>query len=305
MKDARILHLRIRATADNRMSAGAFRLYVRILDWRYQTRYAPADAEFGISWRELAFWYDNNSEESISDKQTIYAWLRELVLCGYLFYNGRKGCPAKGCYRLNCNPPDPYLPLFDWGGISLLPQRLGVGGKTRQLDGGKTRQLDGGKTRHAVGGKNRPPINSYSLREEMYKTKGKKLSSLRSEVRGEVSSSLRSKMNPPLAPDDGQDASAVPKKQSHVEGRALSSPDNPSATSGTGGTIPPGRGRKAPADSPTDYVLIMARSYIEQKHLEMLEHRHVEALLKAGEKIPLVIIEKFSDLCEAHNPLPG
>lgn len=149
----------------------------------------------------------------------------------------------------------------------------------------------------------------------MIKTKGKKIqarSARTGDSRGRKSSSLRSTGTPPLTLSDGQDASAVPdsdgsSKHSHVEDRALSHPDNLSATSGTGGTIPPARGRNPAARSSQDEVVALhsARFTIEQGCAYQLTERHVRALLKAGDTLPPEVAEKFAALCDEFNPMPG
>src|SRR5437879_1178477 len=108
MKDKRIWAFKRRAEEDNLITAGACRLILRISSWRYCTKHHPADAEFSLSWRHIAAWYDNEGPEVIKNKRTIYGWLREAVLNRYLHYNGRKGCPGQSCYRLDLDyNPEP------------------------------------------------------------------------------------------------------------------------------------------------------------------------------------------------------
>jgi hypothetical protein len=308
MKDKRIWPFKRRAEEDNLISAGACRLILRISSWRYCTKHHPADSEFSLSWRHMAAWYDYDGPEAIKDKETIYGWIRELVHHRFLNYRGRKGCPAQSCFQIDLDYKPERLWLFDWAAEQasrIVQQPPSVGGKTPQLDGGKTPQLDGGKTPPSVGGKNRPPHNLYSLREEMYperkKLQARSARAARSGGKNVGSLRSRGKGTPPLPLSDGQDASAVPtptapSKKSHAEDRALSHPDNPSAAARTGGTIPPDRGRKAPVSPAMDTSLHTARVYVEMQTPHYLEERHVAALLKAGEPVPIAAQRKFPKL---------
>ena len=171
MKDKRIWPFKRRAEEDNLITAGACRLLLRIASWRYCTKHHPADAEFSLSRRHMAAWYDYDGPETIKNRKTIYDWIRELVRNRYLFYNGRKGCPAQSCYKLDLDYKPEPMTLFNWGAeqasqiVSIAPP---VDRKTGQLDDQETGQLDGRKNGKQVGRKIRPPKYSYSLREEMY-----------------------------------------------------------------------------------------------------------------------------------------
>jgi hypothetical protein len=206
MKDSRIFAIKLRAEKDNLITAGACRLFLRIATWRYCIKDAPADATFALSWADVARWYGANEPESVRNKRTVYGWMRELIHNRYLHYNGLKGCPAKSCYRLEFYFPQP-LTLLDWA-ANRAPQHTSltvehgellevqVGQKTTQLVGRKTTQLVGRKTTQQVVQKTAPPKYSYSLREEMYNTEGKKsqAGSAGTGNEGEgINSSLRSK----------------------------------------------------------------------------------------------------------------
>jgi hypothetical protein len=218
VKDARIFQFKLRAEKDNCISNGARALILRICTWRYGVKYHPADAEFALSWREMAAWFGIGEIASVKHKDTIYRWLRELVLNQYLHYNGLKGSPATACYRLTFHTPKPDW-LFDWASSRGAIIWTSVGGKNSQLDGGKNSQLDGGKNsqlvggnnHQPVGGKNQPPHIGYFPSGRKVNTTGKKIearsarerrgedemASLRSgETKEEIDCSLRSKRRP-------------------------------------------------------------------------------------------------------------
>lgn len=212
MKDSRIFPLKLRAERDNLITAGACRLFQRLASWRYRVKDAPADAEWSLSWRDMAGCFGAGPEK-IKRPETIYAWLRELVLHRYLFYCGIHGCPGRSCYRIQFYFPERET-LFEWV-ASRSPrhtQLVVIEGILQDSVSGKNRQLVGGKNRQLVGGKNRAPIYSYSLREEMYNPEGRNSrpaspaqadeggsnGSLRSnEKAGEETGSLRSKGSAP------------------------------------------------------------------------------------------------------------
>ncbi|HMP83238.1 MAG TPA: hypothetical protein PKA41_11105 [Verrucomicrobiota bacterium] len=307
MKDKRIWDFKRRVEEDNLISAATCRMLLRIASWRYCTKNHPADAEFGLSAPEIASWYDYDSPEAIKDPETIYAWIRQAVFNRYMIYCGKKGCPGKSCYRLDLDYKPEPLTLFNWAA----DQGSMVTGKTPALVTGKTPALVTGKTRRQDAKKNPPPIIKYSLREEMYKTKGKKFSGgKRRQVtkRGRVGS-LRSTGTAPLPLGDGQDASAVPtasagRKQSHAGDKALSPPDNLSTASGTGGTNPPGaHGRKAVRSLSPEHLLFFARNRIATGKEDTLTEEHVIALLEAGDTLPVCVAEKFAAVCERFNPV--
>jgi hypothetical protein len=212
MKDKRIFPLKLRAERDNLLTAGACRLFLRLASWRWRVKDAPAEAEWSLSWRDMAGCFGDGPER-VNKKDTVYTWLRELVLHRYLHYCGLKGCPARSCYRLEFYFPERET-LFEWAS-SRSPQHTqlmviegvlqpdAVGRKIGQLVGRKNSQLVGRKNSQLVGRKNGPPIYTYSLREEMYYTKGKKFEprcARKVETTGEGNSSLRSKAPPVEAP---------------------------------------------------------------------------------------------------------
>jgi hypothetical protein len=324
MKDKRIWEFKRRAEEDNLITAGACRLILRIASWRYCTKHHPADSEFSLSWRSMAAWYDNDGPERVKRKETIYGWMRELVMARYLHYNGRKGCPAQACYRLDLDHKPERLTLFDWAaerGDQVVKKSLvrdagsgvAVGGKNRQLEAGKNRQLDGekkqpledGKNRQPVGGKNRAPINRYSLREEMIRPKGRNGGAARRQLRkNDLAGSLRSSEGEAgLTHGSGKVASTVPaKKESPSEDRATLRSDL-SADGRAGGSSPPGRERKLPP-SPAGLTreqrhsvsLHTAKLCLETGAHHHLGIDHVAALVREGIEVPPDVLRKFPAL---------
>lgn len=336
MKDARIWPFKRRAEEDNLITAGACRLILRLASWRYCTKHHPADAEFSLSWRHMAAWYDNEGPETIKNEKTIRRWLRELVLNKYLHYNGRKGCPAQSCFRLDLEYQPEPLTLFNWGAeqasqVVTVSPKMGalvspkIGAQVRQKTGGPVHQKSGEPVRPKI----RAPQYRYSLREEMYPER-KKLSgaqrrrlkrknqvgSLRSkESQGDLMARSARNPEPPLSLCGGNGASTVPpSKKSHVGDKATSPPDDLSTTSRAGAASPPRDAQKktarpssrtVSADADDATALHAARHYVASDSTQYLTERHVRALLKAGETIPRVAAEKFAALLEQHNPVPA
>ncbi len=307
MKDKRIWEFKRRAEEDNLITAGACRLILRIASWRYCTRHHPADGEFSLTWRDMAAWYDHEGPEAIANEKTIYRWVRELVTNKYLFYNGVKGCPAQSCYRLDLEYKPECLWLFDWAAEhanKIVPKAPLDTPKKGELDTPKKGESVLRKIGETVRPKIRAPKYSYSLREEMKYPKGKKLEprvARKGNNRKVGLSSLRSGETPPLSLCDGQEvATWSPSKQSHAQDSALSSPDNTSGACRTGGSKPPGRSRKTPASPSASNLaktsLYAARGYVTQGAVYLMEQRHVEALIEAGDKVPAEVREKFSKL---------
>lgn len=317
MRDSRHSALKVQAASDNRLSAGAFRLYIRILDWRYFTKHAPAHAEFALSWRQYAIWYDTTGPEVIRDKDTIYAWLAELISCKYVQHCGR-GDRNTSIYKINYEVPHHGLPLFDHYGVHVeanpRPRQSNFGKNVQRAVervAGKIPQLVAGKIQKLVGGKIPAPLLKYSLREEM-STKRKKLNgSLRSAgTKGKLSArSARSGDTMDLSLGSGNGASAVPpkRKQLRPEDRATLGSDL-SAASKAGAASPPGDARKKSVRPPSltpEQALFFARAKVANGHSSTLEEIHVLALLEAGDTIPREVAEKFAALLEAHNPVPA
>lgn len=310
MNDARIHKFKLRAEKDNAISNGARALILRICTWRYGVKHHAAGADFALSWKDMAAWFGVGMKASVKDKETIYAWLRELILHRYLYKNELTSCPATRQYRLTFHVPDD-LWLFDFWSArgAVIWQR--DGGKTPQLVGEPNHQLEGGKNRQLVGGKIRPPHNSYSLREEMYKTKGKKLRragrARQRNGRGK-SSSLRSGKHDECPLSDGKDAATGPKKQSPVEDRG-NVETTPSATGRTAGTNPPARAGNGPRSLAPATQRMMdlhkARFYIETNATNHLNDHLVSLLLEAGDTLPEAVAQQFSALVDKFNPVPG
>ena len=296
MKDKRIWPFKRRAEEDNLITAGACRLILRLASWRYCTRHHPADAEFSLSWRHMAAWYDNEGPEVIKNKRTIYRWLRELVHNRYLHYNGRKGCPAQSCYRLDLDHKPEALTLFNWAAEKASEIVILEAQKNAPTVVRKTARQDGHKTP--------PPILRYSLWEEMNNTKGKKLRSLRSKTTtGKRLARFARKERPNLPLCDGQDASAVPNhgraQKSPAEDKALSSHDNLSAAGERAGQVPPARGGKtSPRSLSTESQRIMdlhkARFYVTTHATNHLNDHLVSLLVEAGDTLPPEVTEKFA-----------
>jgi hypothetical protein len=309
MRDKRIWEFKRRAEEDNLITAGCCRLLLRLASWRYCTRHHPADSEFSLSWRDMAAWYDNEGPEAVKNERTIYKWMREAVLNRYLFYNGRKGCPAQSCYRLDLDHKPERLTLFDWAATraSQVAQKNTelVREKTTELVREKNAQPVARKTTEPVAQKSAAPINRYSLREEMYKTKGKKFeprAARGKKKKNGVGAPVRDRTRD-LAHGSGKDASTGPaQKELPTEDRATQGCDL-SAVGKAGGTNPPGRGSNAPAslakinaEAARKVALHAARFYLEQGQTQYLDVDHVAALLRAGEKVPDDVMRKFPAL---------
>ncbi len=300
MKDKRIWGFKRRAEEDNFITAGACRLILRIASWRYCTKHHPADSEFALSWRDIAAWYDFEGPEAIKDEHTIYRWMRELVLNHYLFYNGRKGCPPKSCYRLDLDFVPQPLTLFDWAAEQAnhivrahTPNRE----KVHELNREKVHESTRVQTGKSIRGKNRAPHIGYSLREEMVqRPKGRNggaiapedgknggeidARSARKDDSGEGVGSLRSKEN-----GEAQIVSASALKATgSLASEYLPESQDSSATAPDSTSL-----RCVPPD---DASLRMSETKLENCP-EILDASDVERLARAGVKLPKEVAKKF------------
>ena len=99
MSNQLIGKLRTLAEKDLRLTDCALRLYLRICSERVLSG-LPANERFDLSWKQVAHWC------GLSDMMTCYARVAELVLNGYLFDEGLRGCPPTNTYKLNLKHVD-------------------------------------------------------------------------------------------------------------------------------------------------------------------------------------------------------
>ncbi len=94
MNDPRIAKLRQFAEKDLRVSDCACRLIFRAYSYVVCSS-QPVNLPFALPWKQVADWC------GLSDKDTCYDRIKELVDCGYLYDEGVKGCPPEKWVKLN------------------------------------------------------------------------------------------------------------------------------------------------------------------------------------------------------------
>jgi hypothetical protein len=258
MKDHRILPFKLRAEKDNAISHGARTLIWRMATFANGAKGYLADQPMGLTWRNMATWFNVRSNGQLSavgvkHKDTIYRWLRELVLNGYLIYCGIKAADNQriAFYKLDLRQREQEW-LFDFWS-----DRGRIIWNNHEPIGGKISQPIGGKISQPIGGKIPPPHISYSLREEMNKTKGKKSSVAHARRHkkggGNNRGSLRSRGTVDGTLGNGKGASSVPIiSELPAEDRSTQGCE-PSAAVETGEAKPPGGDRKVPASLPANW----------------------------------------------------
>ena len=96
-KNKTIGAIRIKAERDLAISDGALRLLFRICSNIYTNPNAKLDVSFPVPWSKVAMWC------GISDRDTCYNRLKDLVEHKYLKCDGVRGCPPIGYFFLNLN----------------------------------------------------------------------------------------------------------------------------------------------------------------------------------------------------------
>lgn len=94
MKDPRLIDLRLKCERDKKVTDGAFRLFSRLVSDRYMDSHWRAEDEFTLPASLAQAW------TGLTDTDTIYARIKNLVDGGYVRLGALRGCPATRRYFL-------------------------------------------------------------------------------------------------------------------------------------------------------------------------------------------------------------